>query len=111
MIGNLLIPLIKGTRMETFMVVCTFTPGTDMAEVMALIAEEQAKVAELKELGRVGAVYLSTRERGTVFLEVFADSTEDARETVVSLPLSKWWDLDIFPINAPVARGSAADPS
>ena len=77
----------------------------------AVVAEEQAKVAELKELGRIGAVYLSTRERGTVFLEVFADSSEEARETVVSLPMAKWWNLDIFPINAPVARGSAADPS
>ena len=56
-------------------------------------------------------MYLSTRERGTVFLEVFADSSEEARETVVSLPMAKWWNLDIFPINAPVARGSAADPS
>ena len=93
------------------MVVCTFTPGTDMAEVMAVVAEEQAKVAELKALGSIGAVYLSTRERGTVFLEIFAASADGARETVVSLPMSKWWDLDVFPINAPVARDSAATQS
>lgn len=105
------VPLNNGIRVESFMVVCTFTPGTDIAEVMALVAEEQAKVAELKELGSIGAVYLSTRERGTVFLEVFADSNEEARETVVSLPMARWWDLDIFPINAPVARGLAANPS
>ena len=46
-----------------------------------------------------------------MFLEVFADSNEEARETVVSLPMARWWDLDIFPINAPVARGLAANPS
>ncbi|MFZ4486611.1 MAG: hypothetical protein ACOYO9_08490 [Candidatus Nanopelagicales bacterium] len=97
--------------MDSFMVVCTFAPGTDMGEVMAVVAEEQAKVAELKELGSIGAVYLSTRERGTVFLEIFADSADGAREAVVSLPMSKWWDLDIFPINAPVARDLAASQS
>lgn len=94
--------------MDSFMVVCTFAPGTDMAEVMAVVAEEQAKVAELNALGSIGAVYLSTRERGTVFLEIFADDAEGARQTVMSLPMSRWWDLDLFPINAPVARDQAA---
>lgn len=97
--------------MDSFMVVCTFAPGTDMGEVMAVVAEEQAKVAELKELGSIGAVYLSTRERGTVFLEIFAENADGARETVLSLPMSKWWDLDIFPINAPVARDPDASQS
>ncbi|CAB4876923.1 MAG: hypothetical protein F2793_05025 [Actinobacteria bacterium] len=90
--------------MHSFMVVCTFTAGTDMAEVMTVVAEEQAKVAELKAAGRVGALYLSTLERGTVFLEIFADDADAARETVVSLPMAKWWSLDIYPINLPVQR-------
>jgi len=90
--------------MSSFMVVCTFRPGTDMAEVMAVVAEEQAKVAELKAEGRIGAVYLSTATRGTVFLEIFADDVDAARDIVTSLPMAAWWDLDIFPINAPVQR-------
>jgi hypothetical protein len=97
--------------MDSFMVVCTFAPGIDMGEVMAVVAEEQSKVAELKALGSIGAVYLSTRERGTVFLEIFAENADGARETVVALPMSKWWDLDIFPINAPVARDLDASQS
>lgn len=87
--------------MNPFMVVCTFAPGTDMAEVMAVVAEEQAKVAELQALGRIGAVFLATRERGTVFLEVLAESADEAHQTVLSLPMSRWWDVDVFPLNPP----------
>lgn len=90
--------------MNSFMVVCTFVPGTDMSEVMSVVAEEQAKVAELKNSGDIGSVYLSTAQRGTVFLEIFAESDDAARATVTSLPMAKWWDLDIYPINAPVPR-------
>jgi len=90
--------------MDSFMVVCTFVSGTDMSEVMAVVAEEQAKVAALKSTGDIGAVYLSTAQRGTVFLEIFAESADAARATVNSLPMAKWWDLDVYPINAPVPR-------
>jgi len=90
--------------MNSFMVVCSFAPGTDMTEVMAVVADEQAKVAELKAAGQIGAVYLSTLERGTVFLEIFAEEAEAARSIVTSLPMARWWDLDIYPINAPVQR-------
>jgi len=90
--------------MNSFMVVCSFAPGTDMTEVMAVVADEQAKVAELKAAGEIGAVYLSTLERGTVFLEIFAEEAEAARSIVTSLPMARWWDLDIYPINAPVQR-------
>lgn len=87
--------------MDPFMVVCTFRPGTDMADVMAVVGEEQAKVAEFKALGVIGAVYLATRDRGTVFLEVFADGPEGASEAVQSLPMARWWDLDVYPLNPP----------
>lgn len=90
--------------MNSFMVVSTFTSGTDMAEVMTVVAEEQAKVAELKSAGQIGAIYLSTVTRGTVFLEIFADNEDGARAIVTSLPMAKWWDIDIFPINIPVPR-------
>jgi muconolactone delta-isomerase len=93
--------------METYMVVCKFAPGTDMTEVMSIVAQEQAKVQELKDLGHIGALFLATRDRGTVFLEIFATDVEAARNTVMSLPMSKWWDLDIYPLNAPVVRDSS----
>ena len=86
------------------MVVCTFRPGTDMAEVMQVVAEEQAKVAELKSEGHVGAIFLSTQTRRTVFLEILADDEKQAQDIVTSLPMSQWWDLDFYPINAPVQR-------
>jgi muconolactone delta-isomerase len=86
------------------MVVSTFMQGTDMAEVMTVVAEEQAKVAELKAAGTIGALYLATATRGTVFFEIFADDTDAARAVVASLPMAKWWDIDVFPINAPVQR-------
>ncbi len=90
--------------MSSFMVVSTFKAGTDMAEVMQVVAEEQAKVAELKSAGQIGALYLSTATRGTVFLEIFADDEDAARSIVTSLPMAKWWDIDVFPINTPVQR-------
>ena len=94
--------------MQSFMVVATFRPGTDMSEVLAVVPQEQAKVAELQAAGRIGAVYLATAERGTVFLQVFADGTDDALATVTSLPMAAWWDVDVYPLNAPVAAGAAS---
>jgi len=87
------------------MVVATFKPGTNMAEVLAVVAEEQARVAELEADGRLGALYLATAARQTVFLEVHARTDAEARSTVESLPMARWWDLDVFPLNPP-AEGS-----
>jgi muconolactone delta-isomerase len=86
--------------MDEFMVVATFREGTDMREVFAVVAEEQARVAELVREGRLGQVFLSLA-RGTVFLTVTANDDEGALATVRSLPMAKWWDLDSYPLNAP----------
>ena len=83
--------------MEAFMVVSTFKEGTVMDEVFAVVAEEQAQVKILEAEGRVGPIRLAL-ERGTVFIEVFADDVDQAAETVRTLPMSKWWDLDVFPL-------------
>ena len=77
-----------------------------MAEVFAVVAEEQAKVAELVAQGRVGAIHLAL-SRGTVFIETFADDSEAAEATVRSLPMARWWDLDVYPIGAPTPEGAA----
>lgn len=84
------------------MVVCTFKPDTVMADVFAVVAEEQAQVAVLQADGRVGSIDLALA-RGTVFIRTFADSADDAAATVGTLPMSKWWDLDVFALAAPVA--------
>lgn len=82
--------------MTSFMVVATFKPGTNMADVMAVVPQEQTRLDELQAEGRIGALYLATAARQTVFLEAFADNGDDARATVTTLPMAAWWDLDIF---------------
>ena len=87
--------------MKSFMVMATFRSGTDMADVIPHVAAERARVAELQSEGKLAAVYLANTERQTVFLVVNADTADEATSTVASLPMSVWWDLDVFPLNAP----------
>jgi hypothetical protein len=48
--------------------------------------------------------------RDKVFLEVSAVDAAGAEATVQRLPMSKWWDLDIYQVNAPVGDlGSTRD--
>lgn len=89
------------------MAVCTFKQGTVMAEVFAVVAEEQAQVAALREAGRIGEIYLSLA-RGTVFIETMAQGVDEASATVRDLPMAAWWDIDIFPIAAPALPGDAS---
>ena len=93
--------------MAAFMVVSTFKEGTVMDEVFAVVAEERAKVEALTAAGQLGSIHLSLA-RGTVFLEVFADDADGAATCVRSLPMAKWWDLDIFPLGAPTVPGGAS---
>ncbi|MDH6531901.1 muconolactone delta-isomerase [Aurantimicrobium minutum] len=88
--------------MNAFMVVCTFKPGTNMDDVFAVVAEEQAAVQSLQSAGRLESVKLSLG-RGTVFLEVRAENPVAAATTVEELPMAKWWNLDVFPLGAPSA--------
>ncbi|MFZ9628576.1 MAG: muconolactone Delta-isomerase family protein [Ilumatobacteraceae bacterium] len=93
--------------MDQFMVLCTFRQGTVMSEVFAVVADEQAAVARLTEEGRLGEIRLSMA-RGAVFIEAFAESAEHAADVVASLPMARWWDIDVFPIAAPPVQGGAA---
>ena len=87
--------------MEKFMVVCTFKQGAEMKHVYSVVAEEQAKAAELQAAGKIGAIHLATISRGTVFIETFAENLEEATSTIQSLPMAVWWDIDVFPLSAP----------
>lgn len=97
----------KEWDVNEFMVLCTFKPGTVMSEVFAVVAEEQAAVAALTAQGRLGQIRLSLA-KGTVFIEAFAESADDASGTVESLPMAKWWNIEVFPIAAPALPGGAA---
>jgi len=91
--------------MDKFMVVCVFKKGTVMSDVYDVIAEEQAKAAELQSAGKIGPIHLATISRGTVFIETFASSVDEAASIVQSLPMAAWWDIDVFPLSAPGKPG------
>lgn len=86
--------------MRTFIVVASFSPETDLPQMNTVIAEEVAQVQALTAAGRLRAVHVSVT-RGRVFLEVLADDESAARATVDTLPMARWWDIDIFPTMAP----------
>lgn len=94
--------------MDKFMVVCTFKEGTVMSDVYGVIAEEQAKASELQSAGKLGPIHLATLSRGTVFIETFATSLEEATSIVESLPMAVWWDIDVFPLSAPGKPGASS---
>jgi len=86
--------------MPTFIVVAAFSPETDLPQMTSVVAEEVARVRTLTAEGRLGAVHVSPA-RGRVFLEVHHDDEAGARATVESLPMARWWDIDIFPTMTP----------
>lgn len=94
--------------MDKFMVVCEFKKGTVMSDVYDVVAEEQAKAAELQAAGKLGPIHLATLSRGTVFIETFATSVDEATSIVESLPMAVWWDIDVFPLSAPGKPGAGS---
>ena len=91
----------KDSHLNPFMVVATFKPGTHMPDVFAVVPEEQERVRQLQAEGRVNTVYLATAARQTVFLESFGNDIDDVLAMVNTLPMAKWWDIDVFPLNPP----------
>ena len=87
--------------MNPFMVVATFKPGTHMPDVFAVVPEEQERVRQLQAEGRINTVYLATAARQTVFLESFGIDIDDVLAMVNTLPMAKWWNIDVFPLNPP----------
>ena len=86
--------------MNTYIIVATFKPNTEMQAVLAVYKEEQAQVATLRSAGQLGAVHVSMA-RGTVFLEIIAADETQAVAVATSLPMSRWWNLDTFPTMEP----------
>jgi muconolactone delta-isomerase len=88
--------------MATFMVIGQFDPETDLPLMGTVVAEEVAQVQILKSEGRLGSVHISPT-RGRVFLEVIGDDAAAAQATVETLPMAKWWEIDIYPTVGPPA--------
>ena len=88
--------------MATFMVIGQFDPETDLPLMSTVIAEEVAQVQTLKSEGRLGSVHVSPA-RGRVFLEVIAEDAVAAETTVQTLPMAKWWEIDVYPTVGPPA--------
>jgi hypothetical protein len=91
--------------MDTYMVVATFKPGTDQREVYAVARDEIAQVEVLRAEGRIGSIHISMA-RGKVFIEAFAPDESSAELTVRTLPMAKWWDLDIYRTPQPAIPGA-----
>lgn len=87
--------------MKPLMVVAKFRAGTSMEEVLSVVGAEQERVAVLQREGRVMSVFLATAARQKVFLEVIGLDHSDAESIVRTLPMAKWWDVDVYPLNAP----------
>ena len=90
--------------MNTYIIVATFKPNTKMEEVNKVYQEELAQVAVLRNAGQLGAVHLSMT-RGTVFLEINAQDDVQALAIVKSLPMSHWWNLEIYQTFEPTKPG------
>ncbi len=86
--------------MNTYLVTAAFSPADDLPLMNTVLDAEVAQVNALRAEGRLGAVHVSPA-RGAVFLEVFADDEGSARTTVLTLPMARWWAIDLFPTVSP----------
>jgi hypothetical protein len=87
--------------MSTFIILARFKPDTQMDEVRTHVAAERAQVGVLREANKLGAVHLAM-SRQTGFLEVHAADAAEAEATARTLPMSRWWDLDVYPTVDPL---------
>lgn len=95
--------------MATFMVIGAFDPEIDLPLMSTVLAEEVAQVQVLKGEGRLGSVHISPA-RGRVFLEIIAEDATEAQATAETLPMAKWWTIDVYPtVGPPPAAGAASD--
>ena len=93
--------------MNRIMTIATFKPGTNMQDVFAVVREEVAQVERLRAEHRMGSVHISMA-RQTVFIEVFADDEAGARATIATLPMARWFDIDLYPVPlSPDTQGPA----
>ena len=86
--------------MNSYVVVATFKEGITPEDIRALIPAEQAQAKDLIEHGLLGFIKVAMPKR-TVFLEAFAEDDAGVLATIESLPLSKIWNIEVFPTTPP----------
>ena len=77
------------------MVVASFKEDVTPEEIRELIPAEQAQAQVLKQKGLLGDIKVAMPRR-TVFLEAFAETEDEAREAIESLPFAQIWDLEYY---------------
>jgi muconolactone delta-isomerase len=88
------------------MVLATVRHDTDFAQFAALQAAEQQQLEVLRSEGRIGAHYVAPARRAT-FIEVIAVDEKQVEDTLATLPLAQFFDLDIYATTPPDAAESA----
>jgi muconolactone delta-isomerase len=88
------------------MVLATVRHDTDFAQFAALQADEQQQLEVLRAAGRIGAHYVAPARRAT-FIEVIAADEKQVEDTLATLPLAQFFDVDIYPTTPPDAAESA----
>ena len=92
---------------STYIVLATIREDTDMAALGALIPDEIAAVNRLRDEGKLGAVHIAFSRR-VIFIEVFADDEEQVRNIVDSLPMGRFFDLDLYRTDPPGVPNQSA---
>jgi hypothetical protein len=87
-------------NMNSFIVVAKFKVGVSQEEIRSLIPAEQAQAKLLEEQGVIGFIKVAMPKR-TVFIEAFGSDEENVTKSILTLPLAKVWDIEIFPTTPP----------
>jgi muconolactone delta-isomerase len=91
---------------QTFVVVATVRDDTDFAQFAALRADEEKRLEVLRLEGKIGAHHIAPA-RLTAFIEVTAADERQVAETLATLPLAPFFDLDIYSTTPPEAAEAA----
>lgn len=86
--------------MKTFMVVCGFKDGVTRDQIRELIPAEQVQAKLLEEQGLIGFIKVAMPKR-TVFIEAFGESEELLKTKILTLPLAKLWNIEVFETTPP----------
>ncbi len=65
--------------------------------IAALLPAEQARVAELREQGAIQAIFIEA-DRSHIWLVLPGESQEDVRQTLSTLPLYPYMELELTPL-------------
>jgi muconolactone delta-isomerase len=79
-----------------YLVTVTFVPGQQEA-IAARMPAEQARVRELMERGVIETIHI-TSDRSRVWPVMPGDAPEQIHQTLATLPLYPYMDLDLAPL-------------